>query len=83
MREIGAYEAKTHMSQLLDAVENGESIIITRRGTPVATLVPAANRDRQSILETIERMNQARCRRPKMTTDDILAARAEGRKPMA
>lgn len=38
---IGAYEAKTHLSALLDRVEQGESLTITRNGKPVARLVPA------------------------------------------
>jgi len=38
---IGAYEAKTHLSALLDRVERGESLTITRNGKPVARLVPA------------------------------------------
>lgn len=41
MREIGAFEAKTHFSELLIAVEAGESITVTRRGKPVAILSPA------------------------------------------
>lgn len=40
MREIGAFEAKTHLSALLEAVEAGEEVLITRRGKPVARLVP-------------------------------------------
>ena len=38
---IGAYEAKTKLSALLDRVEKGESLTITRHGRPVARLVPA------------------------------------------
>jgi prevent-host-death family protein len=41
MREIGAFEAKNKLGTLLDWVENGEEIVITRRGKPVARLVPA------------------------------------------
>lgn len=37
---VGAYEARTHFSDLLARVENGEEITITRHGTPVAYLVP-------------------------------------------
>lgn len=40
MREIGAFEAKTRLGQLLDWVEAGEEVLITRRGKPVARLVP-------------------------------------------
>lgn len=38
---VGAYEAKTHLAALLDRVENGETLTITRNGRPVAQLVPA------------------------------------------
>ena len=37
---IGAHEAKTNLGQLLDRVEGGEVIVITRHGAPVARLVP-------------------------------------------
>ena len=37
---IGAYEAKTHFSELLERVEKGEEVTITRHGAPVARLVP-------------------------------------------
>jgi len=43
MREIGAFEAKTKLSALLDLVEAGEEVVITRRGKPVARLVSAAS----------------------------------------
>jgi len=48
MREIGAFEAKNKLGQLLDLVERGEEIIITRQGREVARLVPpqkAVNRE--------------------------------------
>lgn len=42
MREIGAFEAKNRLGTLLDWVEKGEEVLITRRGKPVARLVSAA-----------------------------------------
>ncbi len=48
MREVGAFEAKNKLGQLLDLVERGEEIVITRHGKPVARLMPptqAFNRD--------------------------------------
>jgi antitoxin (DNA-binding transcriptional repressor) of toxin-antitoxin stability system len=39
MREIGAFEAKNTLGSLLDLVERGEEIVITRRGRPVARLI--------------------------------------------
>ena len=41
MREVGAFEAKNKFGQLLDWVERGEEITITRHGKEVARLVPA------------------------------------------
>lgn len=40
MREIGVYDAKTQLPRLLDDVEQGETVTITRHGRPVARLVP-------------------------------------------
>ncbi|MGH7122650.1 MAG: type II toxin-antitoxin system Phd/YefM family antitoxin [Acetobacteraceae bacterium] len=40
MKEVGAFEAKTRLGQLLDFVEAGEEVAITRRGNVVAKLVP-------------------------------------------
>ncbi|MBV9342272.1 MAG: type II toxin-antitoxin system prevent-host-death family antitoxin [Acidobacteria bacterium] len=37
---VGAYEAKTHLSKLLEKVEAGEEITITKHGVPVGKLVP-------------------------------------------
>ena len=40
MREVGAFEAKNKLGQLLDLVEQGEEVIITRHGKEIARLVP-------------------------------------------
>lgn len=40
MKSVGAFDAKTHLNQLLERASKGESIRITRRGVPVAKLVP-------------------------------------------
>jgi prevent-host-death family protein len=37
---VGAFDAKTNLSQLLDQVEDGKTIVITRHGRAVARLVP-------------------------------------------
>lgn len=42
MATVGSFEAKTKLAELLDKVEAGETVTITRRGKPVAKLVPAA-----------------------------------------
>ena len=40
MRQVNVHEAKTDLSKLLEAVEDGERVIIARAGEPVAVLVP-------------------------------------------
>ena len=44
MVEIGAFEAKNTLGSLLDRVQQGEEIVITRHGKPVARLVPNEGR---------------------------------------
>jgi prevent-host-death family protein len=40
MKTVGAYEAKTRLAELLNRVERGEKVVITRHGIPVALLQP-------------------------------------------
>ena len=58
MRTIGAFEAKTHLSSLLDSVSQGEQILITRHGRPVARLVPAEGPDNAMVAAAIARLKQ-------------------------
>jgi prevent-host-death family protein len=44
---VSVHEAKTHLSRLLERVEGGESIVITRSGSPVAELGPLARSPRR------------------------------------
>ena len=59
MERIGAYEAKTHLPQLLDRVAQGESLTITRHGKPVARLVPIAG-GRERAQEAAARISERR-----------------------
>jgi prevent-host-death family protein len=57
VNEVGAFEAKNKLSALLDRVEKGEEITITRHGRPVARLVPATGEvDRSQALAALQRM---------------------------
>jgi prevent-host-death family protein len=56
MSPIGAFEAKTHLSELLDRVEAGEELVITRHGRPVARLVPVADAQQQRAAEAVKRL---------------------------
>ena len=57
MREVGAFEAKNKLSALLDDVERGEEVVITRHGKPVARLVaPTKADDRIAAREAADRI---------------------------
>jgi prevent-host-death family protein len=58
--DVGAYEAKTHFSQLLERVEKGERITITRHGKPVAILVPAEPAKKRPVSEVVEEILEFR-----------------------
>jgi prevent-host-death family protein len=59
---VGAYDAKTHFSELLDKVESGEEITITKHGTPVAKLVPVKKKytqeERRTAIERILNLSE-------------------------
>jgi prevent-host-death family protein len=58
MATVGAFEAKTHFSQLLERVAGGEHVTITRHGMPVARLVPVTAPDRERIRQTIRQLKE-------------------------
>ena len=53
MDRVGAYEAKTHLSRLLERVAKGEWITITKHGQPVAVLRPVSDREQRALPEVI------------------------------
>ena len=53
MLEVGAFEAKTHLSALLEQVSQGEEVLIRRRGKPVAKLVPVGQAEQEDVRRTI------------------------------
>ena len=53
MQTVGAYEAKTNLSALLEKASKGETITITRRGEPVAELIRPGDRDSANVAEII------------------------------
>jgi prevent-host-death family protein len=59
MKQVGVYEAKTQLPRLLDEVEQGETITITRYGRPIARIVPLRGR-RRTVAEAIEAMREFR-----------------------
>jgi prevent-host-death family protein len=60
MAEVGAFEAKTQLSHLLDQVERGETIVITRDGKPVARLVPVTGSSTHDRRRAIAQLKELR-----------------------
>ena len=80
MREVDASEAKAKLSSLLDEVERGETILIRRRGRPIARVVPEPRRRQDEIDRAVEEIKQLRKHTGKVTVEEILAWRHEGHK---
>src|ERR1700680_2256537 len=82
LREVQASEAKTHLPQLLDEVERGATIVITRHGRRIARLVPEAQRRQQEIDSAIDSITalgkEIRNQHGAMTIEEILSLRHEG-----
>ena len=64
MKKIGAFEAKNRLSELLDAAENGEEIMITKHGRPVAKITPVDQVDRAKVREAIDWLHDFRKKHP-------------------
>ena len=60
METIGDYEAKTHLSKLLDRVQKGGQFIIEKHGTPVAVLKPADPQKARNIQSVISEIRNFR-----------------------
>lgn len=79
-KTVGAFEAKTHLSELLDLAAMGERFTITKRGKPVAMLVPLDEEPRMTVEEAMAAMSEIRSR---VTLGEGLTARdliEEGRR---
>ena len=80
MREVQASDAEAHLSQLLDDVERGETLIITRHGRAIARIVPEVNRRQEEVERALASIRELRTRTRKVTLEEIRSAREEGRK---
>jgi prevent-host-death family protein len=60
MITVGVFEAKTHLSSLLDRVAEGEEVVITKHGRPVARLVSAVRIDRERVNDAFEKLKLLR-----------------------
>ncbi len=59
-KEVGLFDAKTHLSALVDRAGRGEEIVITKRGAAVARLIPAEGRRQKVPTEAAARIRELR-----------------------
>jgi antitoxin (DNA-binding transcriptional repressor) of toxin-antitoxin stability system len=67
MTTVGSYQGKTHLPELVERVEQGESIVITRRGTPVALLTQPPRQGTRDVGQVVEDMLAYRDRQKRTT----------------
>ncbi len=81
---VGSYEAKTHLADLLDRVQRGEQIVITRHGKPIARLVPEAKPDLAAAHAALDRLfaraDEMAERGVRFTHEELMAMRDEARR---
>ncbi len=83
MESIGVLEARMHFGKLLDRVERGERVAVTREGRHVATIIPAHMQPGEATLAVeriLDRRERIRREGGGLSISSILAARDEGRK---
>jgi prevent-host-death family protein len=79
-RKMQASDIKARLLQILDEVERGETVIITRHGRPVARLVPEGQHRQKEIDKAIETLKALGRRTGRITVQELLSARHEGHK---
>jgi prevent-host-death family protein len=78
-KEVQASAAKARLAELLDEVERGETIVITRHGKPVARLVPDPAGRQREIEQAIADIKEMRKHTGRATLEEISEWRDEGR----
>ena len=79
MREIQISEAKTHLLRLLDDVERGETVVLTRHGRRIARIVPESNVRQEEIDQALASICSLRACNGLVAAEELLSARDEGR----
>jgi prevent-host-death family protein len=79
METFQAAEAKTHFLRILDAVEGGESVVITRHGKPVARIIPETQIDQERVKRAMDAIREIRNRTKPVSLQEILEMRDERR----
>jgi prevent-host-death family protein len=78
--EYQASDAKAKFAELLDQVERGQTVRITRHGKPIARIVPETDARRTEVAAAIKGLKALREQLGKAPLDEVLASRREGLK---
>ncbi len=79
MERIGIYDARAKLSELIERVQSGEEVVLTRHGEPVARLVPEKPRRRRSRAAAVTRI-RALARKLDIREVDVRKLIEEGRR---
>jgi prevent-host-death family protein len=74
-RSHHASDAKAHLASLLDEVERGEAVVITRYGKPIARIVPEPDDRRESSSRVMAEIDEFRKTMPRIPLEEILSSR--------
>ena len=79
-KNIGLYEIKTNLPEILRRVQEGESFTITDRGDPVADLLPSRTASKQKVAAAIDNILRMSKKTVPVSDDLLEECRREGRK---
>jgi prevent-host-death family protein len=80
MKQVQFSTAKAQLSELIDEVERGETVVITRHGKPIVRLMREEDGRRAQALVAMAKIKELRKQTKSATIEEILAWRDEGRK---
>ncbi|MBE9525781.1 MAG: type II toxin-antitoxin system prevent-host-death family antitoxin [Proteobacteria bacterium] len=78
LEEVGSYDAKTKLPEILRRVESGESFTITNRGKPIADLIPSRSNNRLKAEAAIS--NILKAKKHKLSDSLLSELKEDGRK---
>ncbi len=79
MEQVGLFEAKTHLSELIIRVGNGESFTITKHGSPIAQLIPVRSPSAEMICQAFKELDNL-CEKNSLGGLKVQDLIAEGRR---
>ena len=77
-REIGSYDAKTKLPEILRLVATGEFFTITKRGKPIADLIPSRASDQLKAASAIN--NILKAKKHSVSNEELMDLKESGRK---